>query len=54
MRLFVIRSLGELLAIAGGVQIGVPRFAEGNFASLDAAHGHHRCSPMAFGAKRMI
>ena len=34
MSLVLIRPPGELLAIAGGVQIGVPRFAEGNFPPL--------------------
>ncbi len=34
MRLFILRTPGEFLAIAGGVQIGIPRFAEGNLALL--------------------
>ena len=32
MRLFIIRPPDKLIAIAGGVQIGVPRIAEVNLA----------------------
>ena len=34
MSLVLIRPPGELLAIGGRVQIGIPRFAEGNLAPL--------------------
>ena len=34
MSLVFFRPPGELLAITGGVQIGVPLFSEGNFALL--------------------